>query len=97
MRLVCVDHYFDQDIGALQEASGANRCFSIDYEPFLELARRFFPDEVFTGIEAYFRPEHADARAAYRRAIDKELERLQASTASTRCSPRPTRSSGSGR
>lgn len=78
MRLVCVDHYFDQDIGALQEASGANRCFSIDYEPFLELARRFFPDEVFTGIEAYFRPEHADARAAYRRAIDKELERLQA-------------------
>ena len=79
MRLVCIDHYFEQDIGALRGGvrhsplllhSTTSRSWSSREE--------FFPDEVFTGIEAYFRPEHADARAAYRKAIDKELERLQA-------------------
>lgn len=79
MRLVCIDHYFEQDIEALREAAGEHRCWSVGYETFMNLAHKFFPDEVFTGIEAYFRPEHEAARAAYRQVVDRELARLYAS------------------
>jgi len=77
MRLLCVDHYFEQDIEAIEASlpPGA-RCWSVGWEHFYTIARRFFPDEVFTGIEAYFRNDHAAARAGYAKAISRELERL---------------------
>jgi hypothetical protein len=76
MRLVCIDHYFEQDIEGLKAAAGEHRCWAVDYEPFLALARDFFPEEVFTGIEAYFKPEYAAAREAHRGAVEVELTRL---------------------
>jgi CDP-Glycerol:Poly(glycerophosphate) glycerophosphotransferase len=77
MRLLCVDHYFAQDIEAIQASVPAgSRCWSIGWEHFYVIARRFFPEEVFTGIEAYFRPEHAAARDRYANAVSRELERL---------------------
>jgi hypothetical protein len=77
MRLLCIDHYFDQDIEALRRvAPSGTRCWAVTYGNFFKLAVRHFPEEVFTGIEAYFRPEHAQARAAYAVAAQKQVERL---------------------
>lgn len=77
MRLLCIDHYFDQDIEALRRvAPPGTRCWAVTYEIFYKLALRHFPEEVFTGIEAYYRPEHKQARAAYAAAAQKQVERL---------------------
>jgi hypothetical protein len=65
MRLLCIDHFFEQDITALREDAGDNSCWSVSYEPFLRAAMEIFPPEVATGIDAYFRPEHAEARRLY--------------------------------
>ena len=65
MRALAIDHYFGQDLGALRASSGSNRLWDIGFPPLLKLARQHFPDEVFTGIEPFFRPDYADARASY--------------------------------
>jgi hypothetical protein len=76
MRLLCIDHFFEQDIEALQAAAGSRRCWSVSYGRFWRLAQRFFAKEVFTGIEAFFRPEHEADRTRYAQAAALELERL---------------------
>jgi hypothetical protein len=76
VRLVCIDHFFEQDIDALEHAAGRNRCWPVPYEPFLELARNVFPEEVFTGIEAYFEPRLEQKRRHYAALADRELKRL---------------------
>jgi hypothetical protein len=76
MRLLCIDHFFEQDIGALKAAAGSRRCWSVSYGHFWRLAQRFFPEEVFTGIETFFRPEHESQRTRYAQAAGLELERL---------------------
>lgn len=65
MRILAIDHYFEQDLEALRSGSDSNRLWDIGFTPLLELARRHFPDEVFTGIEPFFRPEYDGARASY--------------------------------
>ena len=77
MRLLCVDHYFDQDIEALRRRparTGARR----RYEPFLELARRFFPDGSSPASRRTSGPSTADARAATRALAQSSVERLHA-------------------
>lgn len=77
MRLLCIDHCFEQDIDALRDSMPpGSRCCSVGWERFFEIAVRFFPDEVFTGIEAYFRPEYDAERREYAAAVSKELERV---------------------
>jgi hypothetical protein len=76
MRLLCIDHFFEQDIEALSLARGSHDCWSVGYEPFLHAALEEFPTEVATGIDAFFRPEHAAARDRYARRAGKLLDRL---------------------
>jgi hypothetical protein len=76
MRLLCIDHFFEQDIEALSLARGSHDCWSVGYEPFLHAALEEFPTEVATGIDAFFRPEHAAARDRYARRAAKLLDRL---------------------
>ena len=44
MRLLCIDHYFGQDIEGMRLARGAHKCWSVPFEDFFELARPVFPD-----------------------------------------------------
>jgi hypothetical protein len=77
LRVLCVDHFFEQDIAALEYAAGDNtRCWTIPYEHWFKKARRVFPDEVFTGITEYFEPKHELARARYAAEVERDLRRL---------------------
>ena len=76
MRLLCIDHFFEQDIAALRAQRGGHECWSVGYEPFLGVARAIFPAEVATGIDAFFRPQHAAAREAYAQVAAAMLDRL---------------------
>jgi hypothetical protein len=76
MRLLCIDHGFAQDIEAMQESAGSNHCWSIPFERFFTHAAQIFDAEVLTGLEAYFKPEHAAARERYSELVLRKLERL---------------------
>lgn len=76
MRLLCIDHFFEQDIEALSLARGRHQCWSVGYAPFLHAALEEFPAEVATGIDAFFRPEHAAARERYANRAAALLDRL---------------------
>jgi hypothetical protein len=76
VRLLCLDHFFEQDVEAMRLDAGSHLCFDVGYERFLQLAREDFPEEVFTGLEAFFRDEHAAARARYAARAAAETERL---------------------
>lgn len=65
MRLLCIDHFFAQDIEGLRADRADNSCWSVPYEPFLVAAREVFDGEVWTGIEAFFDEKHAAARGQY--------------------------------
>ena len=76
MRLLCIDHFFGQDIEALRLERGPHECWSVGYAPFLQAAREIFPEEVWSGIEAFFRPEYAQARERYAVRAGELLDRL---------------------
>jgi hypothetical protein len=76
MRLVCIDHFFAQDIDALRDARGEHACWSVPYQPFLTAAQEVFPEEVWTGIESFFRPEHAAARQRYAQVAGRMVDEL---------------------
>ena len=64
MRLLVLDHYFDQDIAALRAEAGPDvEMRTISFDLLRYEALRVFPTEVATGLEAY-RPSRARARAA---------------------------------
>ncbi len=60
----------------MKESAGSNHCWSIPFEGFFRHAARIFDEEVLTGLEAYFKPEHADARAHYAKIVRRRVERL---------------------
>jgi hypothetical protein len=75
VRLLMLDHYFTQDIEALQSAGGQE--IVLDTMPFEELREeslRVFPSEVATGLEAFTRPELEPARRRYARVLREILE-----------------------
>jgi hypothetical protein len=76
MRLVCIDHFFGQDIDALRDARGEHACWSVPYHPFLAAAQEVFPEEVWTGIETFFKPEHAAARQHYAQIAGRMVDEL---------------------
>lgn len=65
MRLLVINHFFEQDIDALAAGAEQHELHVISYRLFYEEARRFFPRSVFGRLEEFTRPEHAGARAAY--------------------------------
>ena len=76
MRLLCIDHGFAQDIQAMRDSAGSNYCWSIPFERFFTHAKRIFDEEVLTGLEAYFKPEHEEARQRYAKLVRRKIERL---------------------
>jgi hypothetical protein len=70
-----LDHYFEQDIGAL--SSAADQETRLDVMPFEELrseALRVMPAEVATGLEAFAAPELDPARRRYAAILREILE-----------------------
>lgn len=76
MKLLCIDHFFEQDIEAMVASSGEHHCWSIPFQRFYRAAHRIFPEEVHTGIDAFFQPQYEQARREYAAAARAEVERL---------------------
>jgi hypothetical protein len=75
MRLLVFDHFFDQDIRALQEAATPNdEVWVMPYEPLRVEALRYFPPEAAHGLERYGRDDLDSHR---RRWADRLALRLE--------------------
>ena len=75
IRLLILDHYFDQDIAALREAGGGEVDLRvIPFGLLRDEALRVFPEEVATGLESYARPELAAERREWARRLARLLE-----------------------
>jgi hypothetical protein len=76
-RVVVLDHYFGQDITALQEAAGRSLQWRvIPYFRLRDIANRIFPTSVRHGLAAYAAPEFAGLRERYADRLRKEVARL---------------------
>jgi hypothetical protein len=74
LRILVFDHFFKQDIDALVRSSRVgDEIRVVDYEPLRNLARRFFPDEVFRGLSEYPHERHQEARSRYAVAAEELL------------------------
>lgn len=60
----------------MEESAGSRRCWSIPFEAFFGHAASIFDEEVLTGLEAYFKPEHTEARERYAELVRRKIERL---------------------
>lgn len=65
MNVLVVNHYFDQDIDAFRCLGSEHRYWSVSHRYFTAIAEAVFPKPVFTGLEAYYRPEFASYREQY--------------------------------
>ena len=77
MRLLVLNHYFDQDIDALRREGGDDvdaRVLSFDF--FRSEALRIFPESVATGLEAFTRSDYEPYRHRYARRLEGMLEEL---------------------
>ena len=70
MRLLILDHFFSQDIESLEAAlAPGDELRVLDYDVLRSEALRMFPPEVASGLEAFTRPEHDQARQRYARKL----------------------------
>lgn len=75
MRLLVLDHYFEQDIDAIREEGGAELDLrTIPFDLPRSEAMRVFPEEVATGLEPYARPELEPERREWSRRLARLLE-----------------------
>ena len=75
MRLLILDHYFDQDIAALRMEGGAEvELRSIHYGLLHGEAMWIFPDEIVTSLEALVRPDLEPQRREWARRLAGLLE-----------------------
>ncbi|MGI8512964.1 MAG: hypothetical protein ACR2NH_10110 [Solirubrobacteraceae bacterium] len=75
VRLLVLDHFCDQDIGALSGARGpGDQLRSFSYEPLRREALRVFPPEVASGLEAYAKPEYEPHRLRWAGLLERYLE-----------------------
>jgi glycosyltransferase involved in cell wall biosynthesis len=75
MRLLVLDHFFDQDIDALVRAGGPE--VDVRVWPYHDLrweALRVFPEEVATGLEPFARDEMAPLRERWALRLGRLLE-----------------------
>jgi hypothetical protein len=73
--VLAMDHYFDQDLRSL-EADPRVDVRRFPYQRLRRAALRMIGSAVATGLQAYNRPEVADARARYARWLNREVRRL---------------------
>ncbi|HZM17932.1 MAG TPA: hypothetical protein VFB87_00820 [Gaiellaceae bacterium] len=77
MRLLVLDHYFQQDIESLREALGdSGEIRVVSYDLLRREALKVFPPEVATGLEPYARPEWEGYRREYSGRLKRLLEEL---------------------
>jgi hypothetical protein len=77
LRIVVLDHFFDQDIAALREAAGGSTHWRVvPYFRLRNLANRIFPPRVQDGLASYASPELIDLRARYAERLRREVARL---------------------
>lgn len=75
MRLLVLDHFFDQDIEALSRvAEPGDELRSFSYEPLRREALRVFPPDVASGLEAYAKPEYEPQRQRWAGLLQRYLE-----------------------
>jgi hypothetical protein len=75
MRLLILDHHFDQDVSALLSEGGEDvEARIVSYDLFRSEAMRVFPEEVATGLEAYAAPELEPRRREWARRLGALLE-----------------------
>jgi hypothetical protein len=75
MRLLVLDHFFDQDIAALRAAlTVGEELRVIPYQALRSEALRILPADVATGLEAFAAPEHEQARRRYAAVLREMLE-----------------------
>jgi hypothetical protein len=75
VRVLAMDHYFDQDLKRLEAHPGIDvRRFP--YQRLRRPALRVMGDAVATGLAPYNRPDLAPARARYARWLEREVRRL---------------------
>ena len=72
---LAMDHYFDQDLRSL-EAYLRVDVRRFPYQRLRRAALRMMGSAVATGLQAYNRPELADARARYARWLNREVRNL---------------------
>lgn len=66
MHVLAFDHFFDQDLSALDAALDVGDTLTrIDYQRLHRVARRCFPAEAFTGVAAAYSADYRDAWARY--------------------------------
>ena len=76
MRFLFIDHYFSQDIQAMQMANNHHAVRVVPFSYFYQAARRVFPAPVFDGLETFHAPEYANARARWASAARRLLHEL---------------------
>lgn len=76
MNILFIDHYFSQDIQEMSAAGGNHVIRIVPFSYFYHAARRRFPPSVFTGLENYYAPEIASARAQWRVEARRLVHRL---------------------
>jgi hypothetical protein len=75
LRLLVLDHYFEQDIESLREAAGSRAELRVvPYSAIRAEALRIFPEEVGTGLEAFARPDYESYRRRFAGRLREMLE-----------------------
>ena len=74
MRFLVLDHFFAQDIQALQGAGSEDEWEAISYELLRAEALRVLPPQVASGFEAFANPELQGARERYATVLREILE-----------------------
>ena len=79
MRVLAVDHFFDQDLDALEAGlSPSDSLVRISYQRFHRLATDAFPATAFVGVRAAFVPGLESAWVRYRKSVSVEVRTLAA-------------------
>ena len=79
MRILAVDHFFDQDLAALEVGlSSEDLLVCVSYHRFLRLASKVFPPDAFVGVRAAFDPSLEHSWVSYRSAVLSEVRTLAA-------------------
>src|SRR4051794_7515143 len=75
MRLLVIDHFFDQDINAIRRALPADaELRTLSYEVLRDEALAEFPRDIVSGLESLSDPALDEARARYATRVAKLLE-----------------------
>jgi hypothetical protein len=82
MRILALDHFFDQDLAALRAALAPGDSLTvIPYRRLHRVAQRVFPASAFTGLEAAFAPAMDTAWARYEQRVERLADWLCAAHA----------------